>query len=233
VEKYQIESTINLQDLLILLWKNIILIAVITVFLTISVGLYTKFIIAEQYSSDTTLRVTISQNGDPASYNDLLYSQKLVKTYSIIAKSRKVLDQVITDLGLTLSYEQLVKSVEVSSVQETDIISIKVTLSDPEEAAIIANKVATVFMKEVKNQVSIDTLSLLDIAIPNKIPVSPNTKLNVVIGFVLGLMLSVGFVLLKEFLDRTFKDESDVEKYLKVPVLGIVPSLDKHYLVKQ
>ncbi len=226
MENYEVESTINLQELITLLWKNIILIGIVTMTISIAVGLFTIFVIDEKFSSDTTLRVTAAQSGDSINYNDLQTSQKLVKTYSIIAKSRTVLNQVIEDLGLNLTYQQLQDKIEVTSVQDTDIISIKVTLDNPDDAAMIANQVATVFMDEVENQVSIETLSILDEAIPIKQPVSPNVKLNVVIGFVLGLMLSVGFVLLREFLDRTIKDEDDVVKYLELPLLGSVPSIN-------
>lgn len=224
----QMETTINLQDLFSLVLKNILLIAAITITLTAVVGLYTKYGVAKKYSSDTTLRVTA--DGDSVDYNDLQTSQKLIKTYSVIATSRKVLNQVIADLDLDLTYVQLKDSIEVTSVQDTDIISIKVTLTDPKQASIVTNKVASVFMNEAKNQVKIDTLSILDTAIPNENPVSPNLKLNVVIGFMLSLMISVGFVILRDFLDSTIKNENDVEKYLNVPVLGIVPALDKQYI---
>ncbi|QVK17181.1 hypothetical protein KHQ81_09800 [Mycoplasmatota bacterium] len=230
MDEHQSETTINLQDLFSLLWKNVLLIAAITIALTVVVGLYTNYGVTKKYSSDTTLRVTAVQNGESVNLGDLQTSQKLVKTYSVIATSRKVLTQVIGDLDLDLTYGQLKDNIEVTSVQDTDIISIKVTLSDPDLASTVANKVASVFMNEVRNQVKINTLSLLDEAIPNESPVSPNLKLNIVIGFVLGLMISVGLVILKEFLDRTIKNENDVEKYLNAPVLGIVPELDKQYI---
>lgn len=230
MEDHQMESTINLQELLSLLLQNILLIVAITITLTLVVGLYTKYGISKKYSSDTTLRVTAAQIEDSVDYNSLQTSQKLVKTYSVIATSRKVLNQVIADLDLDLTYTQLKDNVEVTSIQDTDIISIKVTLSNPEKASIVANKVAAVFMTEAKNQVKIDTLTILDTAIPSENPSSPNIKLNIVVGFVLSLMISVGFVFLREFLDRTITNEKDVEKYLNVPVLGMIPALDKKYI---
>ena len=56
-------------------------------------------------------------------------------------------------------------------------------------------------------------------------PISPNKKLNLAIAFFLGLMISVGIVFLLEYLDSTIKTESDVEKYLDLPVLGVIPKM--------
>ncbi len=230
MDNNQVESTINLQDLFSLLWKNVILIAAITILLTAIVGLYTKYMIPKMYSSETTLRVAI--NPDSINYTDLQASQKLVATYAIYATSQLVLTPVIEDkdLNLDMTYNQLKNSISVTSVNSTDVIAIKVTLTDSNLAAAVANKVSEEFQKVILAQMKIDTLTTIDPAVVNKTAVSPNLKLNVVIGFVLGLMISVGFVLMKSFLDRTIKNEEDVEKYLNVPVLGLVPVLDKTYI---
>lgn len=230
MENNQEEQTIDLRSLFLLLWRNILLIAGITVVITVLVGTYTVFGIDKQFESETTLRVTPAQTGDSINYNDVITSQKLVKTYSIIAKSRKVLSVVIEDLNLDYSYNQLKDSLTVTSIQDTDVISIKVTLTDADLAAKVANRVAIVFMGEIKNQVKIDTLSLIDTAVVNNNPVKPNVMLNVIIGFILGAMLSVGLVFLREFLNRTIKTEEDVEHYLKLPVIGAIPNLDKKYV---
>lgn len=226
----QLETSISLIDLFNLLWKNVILIAAVTIFVTLLVGLVTKFLIPKKYVSDTTLRVTVVQNESPT-YNDLVTSKTLISDYKEIATSRKVLNKVIEDLQLDISYKQLKNYVNVSQVGDSNIISITATTIDPHLSKIIAEKVTDEFIKEVKIHVKIDTLTIIDTAIINKTPVSPNLKLNVIIGFVIGLMLSVGYVLLREFLDRTFKSDEDVTRYLNLPVLGSIPVFEKDYYI--
>jgi capsular exopolysaccharide synthesis family protein len=54
-------------------------------------------------------------------------------------------------------------------------------------------------------------------------PVSPNVTLNLVLGAVVGLIFGVGIAFFLEFLDTSIKSLEDVEKYLQVPVLAVIP----------
>ena len=54
-------------------------------------------------------------------------------------------------------------------------------------------------------------------------PVSPNKKMIIAIGFMLGLMGSLGIVFLKEYLDNTYKNKEQLERELGIPVVGVIP----------
>ncbi len=54
-------------------------------------------------------------------------------------------------------------------------------------------------------------------------PVSPNVTLNLVLGAVFGLIFGVGIALFLEYLDTSVKSLEDVERYLQVPVLAVIP----------
>jgi capsular polysaccharide biosynthesis protein len=58
-------------------------------------------------------------------------------------------------------------------------------------------------------------------------PVGPNKKRNLLLGAILGLMLGIGISFLWEYLDRSLRTEEDVEKYLGLPVLSIIPLATK------
>lgn len=57
-------------------------------------------------------------------------------------------------------------------------------------------------------------------------PVSPNVMKNTAIAALLGLVVSVGIVVLRELLDNKIKTEDDVRKYLDLPVVGVIPDYD-------
>ena len=59
------------------------------------------------------------------------------------------------------------------------------------------------------------------------VPVSPNKKRNVLLGIVLGLMGGVGLAFFFEYLDQTLRTEEDVQEYLNLPVLSVIPEADK------
>jgi capsular polysaccharide biosynthesis protein len=229
-EQFVEENTIDLQELFSMLWKNIWFIIGVTALITLLTASFTYFIIDKQYSSETTIYVSPNQSENGGiNYNDLQINQRMVKTYAEIIKSRTVLEKVRTDLNLTESHTigQIRDSITVSAVNDTEIILIQTEFNNPELAQIVAKKVAEVFMTEVDAYVDVNNLKILDPASYNENPVSPNLLLNTVIGFVLGGMISVGIVLLKEFLNRTIRTDKDIEKYLNVPILGIVPDYKK------
>lgn len=58
---------------------------------------------------------------------------------------------------------------------------------------------------------------------PDNRPVSPNLLLNVLLSIVLGVVAGVGLAYFIEYLDTSVKTVDDVERYLGLPVLGVIP----------
>ncbi len=71
---------------------------------------------------------------------------------------------------------------------------------------------------------TISANSVLDRALLPKQPVEPKRKVIVASGFILGLILAVLIVLLREYLDTRIKDEEDLKKLTSIPLLGSIPS---------
>ena len=57
-------------------------------------------------------------------------------------------------------------------------------------------------------------------------PIAPRKGLSIILGFLLGLLGSAGLVVAKELMNRTVKTTDDVERYLGLPVLGQIPSME-------
>jgi capsular exopolysaccharide synthesis family protein len=57
------------------------------------------------------------------------------------------------------------------------------------------------------------------------IPIDPRGQMNILLGALLGLILGAGAAFFLEYLDRTVRTTADVESFLGVPVLGIIPRL--------
>ncbi len=189
---------------------------------------FTNYAITPAYRSQTTLMVNSSKGsglGDIAAGFDLgslNLSQKLVVTYSEIVKSRIVLEQVIERLELPVTYDQLLETISAEPVGTTEILRITVESDSPEQAADIANNTSEVFIKEVVRILKVDNVEIIDEAIPIPKPINVKLILNVAVGGIVGMMLSVGGVFLAEFLDSTLKTADDIEKYLELPVIGTI-----------
>lgn len=215
---------IELRELFYIVWKRIWIILLITVLCLVTSGIVSFFVLEDEYSTSTTLMVGKPKDyNEDMNYQDILLNQKLVSTYSEIAKSRIVLNEVVETLELEMSSGALSGKINVSLVRDTEIIKISVNDNDPELAARIANVTASIFKKHVSRIMKIDNVQVIDKAVVPVSPVKPRPMLNIAIAGVLGGMLSVFIVFILEYLDNTIKTPEEVEKYLELPVIGMIP----------
>lgn len=220
---------ISLREIFFILKKHIKLIVLLLVLAVAISSVVTFFILDKEYSAFTTLMVGKPRdyiNENKIEYNELLLNQKLVSTYGELIKTRVVSEKVISNLGLSLSYNTFRSKVNVSLVKDTEIIGITVTDTDPLLAAEIANETAAVFMDTVQEIMKVENVQVIDEAEPSEYPVSPRPMLNLAISAILGLMLGVFLSFLIELLDNTIKTPEDVEKYLGLTVIGSIPNVE-------
>lgn len=220
------EYEIDLREIFEMLKKRWIMIASITLVAAIVAGGISFFVLKPQYEASTTMIVSYKQDQEALmDYNQLQMSQKLATTYSQIIKSDRIADKVIKKLDLDLSANALNSKISVSQVDTTEIFKITVKDNDPQLAALIANTEADIFKQEINDMMKVDSVSTIDVAKVPGSPVAPNKVMNIAIATVLGMMVSVGLVFVLEFLDRTYKTPSDIERHLGLPILGAIPSI--------
>ena len=219
------EETIDLSTLWQVIRKKLSLIVIVTILITMISGIITFFFIEPEYRSTVAVFISDDRNGssETETINDINMYQKLVDTYAEIAKSRTVAEDVIDNLDLEMSVGELQGMITTSPKGNTQFLNLSVTSLDIEEAYNIANQMAR-SLKVVSSELrGTDIVQILDPANVPGGPSSPNIKMNLAIGFVLGLMLSVFMVLLMEFMDKTIKDPEFVTNELKLPFLAAIP----------
>lgn len=204
-------------------WKMIILVTLLAALICAAVSL---FLIKPQYVASSTLMVMKPVEAEQILYQDIQVSRQLADTYQVVVHSRRVLDKVTRSLNLPYTHEQMQEKVKVSSVQDTEIITIDVTDTDPYLAARMSNLIAQTFMQEITEIMNIDNVSLIDEAAVPDNPVSPRVGLNIAVAMVLGFMVAVGLALLQHYLDQTFKTTEEVENLLGLTVLGTIPMME-------
>ena len=157
------EIEIDLSRVFEIIKKHFKPFALIILAASIVAALITLFLIPKKYTAEAKLIIVQKSNPDSQqiSYNDLQTSQKLVNTYSEILKSEAISDEVIQNLKLEdLDTEGYQKIVKISSVKDTEVITIAVTSKDPKEAAVIANEIVDVFRDKIYSIMNIENISL-------------------------------------------------------------------------
>ena len=222
------EETIDLREYFTIIKKRFWIIALLAIISALISGVISFFMLNPVYEAKSTLIVNADKQAETqiVTGDQITVTQKLAVTYGEIIKSRIVLDDVIKNLKLNDEYEDLVKSVTVSPVQDTQIISISVQDTNPKKARDIANEIPKVFAKEAKRITKANDVQVIDNAILPKNAVKPNKMMNVLIAAVLGMMIGLFVVFLIEYLDNKMKTPQDIEKHLGLSVIGVIPNED-------
>ena len=222
------ETEFTLDQIFQLLLKRLVLILALGIVAAIGVAIVSWQFMDDVYQASSSVIVsnsTESETSQPLTYNDYTLNVKLVNSYTIICKTNRVLDQVISKLDLRMSTAQLSSKISVTSVDNTEIIHISVKDEDPVLAQNITNTLTEVFQDEVKEIMKMDNVQIIDPAPLPLSPIEPNRVRNVLLGALVGLAAGIALAFLLEYLDRSVKTEEQAEELLGIPVLGAVPKI--------
>ena len=177
------------------------------------------------YSTSTTVVLVKDESSsttDTINQNDITLNQKLVSTYRQIIKSRLVLEQVIEKLKLDYTYEDIYDEVNVTSVDETEIIKVIVTDENPSLAVEIANEIASVFDTEVKQIYNISNVSIIDKAVLPKEPSNDHIFRDAVLALMIAFAGCSAVIFIVFYFDDTIRDVDNIENELGMVVVAKV-----------
>lgn len=213
-----------------MLKRKLWLVALITVIFTAGTAYYSLYKIQPLYQATTKLFVLTYQpnENNRLYYDDLMASQALVVNYQELIKSRAITAEVINKLHLSnITSTSLRDDIDVELIPNTSMLSVTVRHEDPDLVANIANELSAVFIKKLNTLTKTPYISMVDKAAVSEIPVYPQPKLFIAFGFLMGLMLSLGLILLLVFLDDSIGELEDVQRITGLQVVGIIPAIDK------
>lgn len=225
---------LDLKELFQIFWnKKVQILLIILIFIVIGI-IYTVGFVTPMYSSSTTLVLagtessssTNTTGADSITTSDITINSKLVATYSELVKSKNVLRQVISNLGINVDEANLRQNVSVSSVKDTELIEITVSNENAGYSAKIANEIAKVFTEKVGEIYNINNVHVVDEAEVSSSPSNVNHAKDIVIFAFIGAVIAIMYVLIANMLDTTVKTQQDIEKLTKCPVLASIPIYD-------
>lgn len=217
------EIEIDLQELFLAILRKAWIIILIGILCATGSGLFSKFVLQPVYTSTTKMYIISRQNINTTTYSDLQTSTQLVKDYKILIKSRPITEQVIHDLNLNMSHEELTSCIDVTAPTDTRIIEIKVSHPNGVIAKKIADSIAEISSDSMVSIMGMEQANIVEEGNMPTHPSSPNIVKNTVIGGAIGVFLTVGIIVLITILNDSIKTEADIERYLGLTVLGFIP----------
>lgn len=225
------EISLDLTDLMHIIRKRMKLIVLITILSTAVSGVLSYYVIKPTYEAKATIVIgkanTSSKDKSKYEYDDVMMFQSLVKTYAEIGKSSTVAEKASARLK-NVSDKDILENIIVTPMVNTQLIEFKAHNRSPQEAYLMLNAVCNSFMQEAERIYPGQNVQIMDeVKMPEQ-PIKPKKLLNIVVAFFIGLMVSVGFTFLLEYMDSTLKTEQDINKYLSLPVIGVIPKDNKY-----
>ena len=211
---------INLKELWRYFVSKIYIVFIAMAVILLLGNIYLVFLQKPLYKSDTTLLLVSDED---ITNSTVTLINALTPTYTELIKSRNVLSTVAKNLNIEESASSLASQVSVTSLTGTQIIKIEVANQDSKKAKDIANELAKVFMKEIKERYDFENITIIDEAKESTSPYNVNVVRQNIIYLLVSLVLGFGIIFVLFYFDTSIKDANTVEDKFGLTVLGTVP----------
>lgn len=217
------EIEIDLLEIFSILLSKLWLILSAGLFMALVCFAVSKFLLTPTYESTTKIYILNKTDNSSVTYSDVQMGTQLTKDYAELINSRYVLEEVIQKLSLPMEYKQLLNKVSVTTPSDTRIVSITVTDTDPVQAMNIANCIREAASDHIQNVMDIEAVNVVETANMPTEKAGPSVMKWTLIGGLLGVLLLCAIILVQYLLDDTIKSSEDVEKYLGLSTLALIP----------
>lgn len=223
MEKYKNdEMTIDLFEIFYLLRARLWIIILSGILLASVVGLVTNRITIPIYSSSSKLYI-VPKTTSAASLADIQFGTQMAPDYMYLVKSRPVIETVINNLDLKVGYDQMASNISVSNPVGTRIMVITVTWPNSLTAKEIADEITVVSIERIASIMSTVRPTILEEGHESRNPINMNIKKNIIFAGIIGSFTAAGIIIVIHILDDTIKNNEDIEKYLGITTLGVIP----------
>lgn len=216
----------TLLELLQLLKRHLFLVIALPIVCAIAAAGVCYTMMSNTYTATTSLYVLAENTSDnSANLSSTLSASQLVSNdIAALIKSDRVMKGAAEDLGLE---DLKAFKISVNSQTTTRVITLTVTGKDPQQAADVANAIASEVSSVAQQVMDVRSVNVVDEASAPAKPSGPNRPMYVAVAFLAGLFLAIAIVVLKDMLNTRVSNSDEVEKLLGIPVIGQFPAVKK------
>lgn len=189
--------------------------------------LFSSFAMTKHYKASVDMIVNTNTNADIVSNDQVNSAKNLVSTYSFIITGSTVLTQVIEDLKLDTTYEALAKQISVDAVTDTQVFTVSVVCDDLATSKAIVREIIKIAPKEIEEAVEAGSCRVVSDLDYLDEPVSPDVVKYTAVAAFAGFLLALAYALYRVLSKSFLVTENDISEQLELPVLGVIPLLDK------
>ncbi|MGL5414448.1 MAG: YveK family protein [Clostridium sp.] len=224
------EDNININDLIEIIKRKWKIVAITTAIFVIIAIILSFFIIKPKYETNVKLFIgkgVSKHSSETYDNNEVMMYQNLLDTYANVIQTQDLVSDALQNINVNLKPEEVLKNLNVTPVANTQILEISYRDTNRERAVNVIDSITKQFIKKSKVLIPNGNVQVLETASYPKGAVSPHKKINILIGFILGVAVGIMIVFILEALDNTFKVADELEKKIGVPVIGIITEFDE------
>ena len=219
------EIEIDLLELIRVLFSRLWAIILATALgLGIAAGVTILFI--KPVYNSTSILYVLTKSTSITSLADIQMGTSLTQDYMVVIKSRPVLEKVIDNLGLDMSYGELRENVTVNNPTNTRFLEITVSTHDAYLSKKIVDELADVSSERMAEVMETQAPNIMDYGQVSNVPASPSLIKNAIVGAMIGFVIACGIIIVMYLLNDSIKTSEDIEKYLGINTLGLIPLED-------
>ena len=186
-------------------------------------GAYTFYLVPNRFTAVSRMYMISASSSSVVDLSDLNIGASLSNDYVELMKSRPIIEDVINELGLGYTYEQVLDMIRLDVVTNTRIIKISATSTDPEEAMNIANQMARIAKIRLPKIMDAPSPSIAEEAVLPTQKSSPSLSRNVMMGSMVLLFLVLAILTIQYLMDDTVQTSEDVEKEFGILPMTVIP----------
>lgn len=228
---YETEERINLVNFIFILLRNWKLIVAIAIPI-LTLGAF--FVLTRLNVYKVEVIMMVSKDGGFSSNSldegELSVNRKLAATYTEIAKNSVILKNIIKKYDLSVTVKELQNDVTINSIGNTELLRLTYKNSDSNLAAAVANEIGNEFMLKIREIMNFQNIKVIEPAEPVKEALPQKKAITIAILCICSIIFGCVVAIIIEFISCKLRRLKDVERILKVPMIGAVPDL-KIFLV--
>lgn len=222
------EIEFDLIDLLLYMKKRLWMIILAVAVFTIAGYVGSKTLMTPEYTATARVYVVYDvQNADDdkldEDYTQQLMAGQLRNDCVVLLSDVRVTETVVKNLDLKTTAEGLSSRLEIEAEDNTRILNLSITDTNPRRAAQILNEVCSVGEEKIQEMVGEDVLNVVHYAEVPSSPSSPSPKRNATVAAILGLVVAVSVMVVVFLMDDSIRNETDMEHYLGLSTLAEIP----------
>lgn len=221
-------KTLDIMQLARVVLRKWFIVAIAGVVASVIGFVYSSYFITPLYKASSTMLVDLRNSvHEDLSSEQVNVAEKYVATFAYIMKTNTVLEPIINELGLKESVSSLASKINIYTLEDTLLIRVSINHPDPKLAIKIVKAIGQTAPEVINQRITSGYITEIEAPSVTVNPVTPNVTRYTVICGAMGILAVVLIIVVISLFNNKIKSVDELQETVNLPLLGVIPSLQK------